>query len=285
MTAVRPATTTLPDGRLLAWTEFGPATAAPVLFAPGAGTSSALGFAVDRLPSLAVRLIAIDRPGLGRSTPAPGRRLADFAADVAALTAARRLGRPAMVGYSQGAPFALACAAAAVVADVAVVAGTDELAAPTVRSRLPEPVRALVEAVVDDPAAAEARFATMTAAQLHALIAATSDPRDLAVYQAPPLAAALRAALDEGFAQGSAGYARDAVLTMGPWGLDLAAIRTPVHLWYGAHDASPVHSPDHGATLATRIPGARRTVVADGGGALPWTHGETILAELVGRGA
>jgi hypothetical protein len=34
-----------------------------------------------------------------------------------------------------------------------------------------------------------------------------------------------------------------------------------VHLWYGRHDTSPVHSPDLGESLAYRIPGAMRTVV------------------------
>jgi pimeloyl-ACP methyl ester carboxylesterase len=55
----------------------------------------------------------------------------------------------------------------------------------------------------------------------------------------------------------------------------------PVHLWYGAHDTSTVHSPDHGAELAPRIPGARRHLIPEAGGALLWTHAEAILAALL----
>jgi hypothetical protein len=51
--------------RQMAWSEWGPADGAPVLFSPGAGTSSSLGFAAGALDRLGARLIAVDRPGLG----------------------------------------------------------------------------------------------------------------------------------------------------------------------------------------------------------------------------
>ena len=90
-------------------------------------------------------------------------------------------------------------------------------------------------------------------------------------------------ALEEAFAQGPDGYARDTLLAMSPWPLDVSSIEVPVDLWYGARDMSPVHSPDHGATLARRIPGARRHVLDEAGGALLWTHGAAVLRSLVER--
>lgn len=54
------------------------------------------------LAALGVRLVSVDRPGLGASTPAPGRRFGDFADDIRRLAALRGLGRPAMIGNSQG---------------------------------------------------------------------------------------------------------------------------------------------------------------------------------------
>lgn len=70
----------------------------------------------------------MDRPGLGRSDPSPNRTLLDGAQDLHTLAAALSLDRPAIVGFSQGAPLALACAAAGAASAVAVVPGTDELA-------------------------------------------------------------------------------------------------------------------------------------------------------------
>src|SRR6266508_482559 len=79
----------LPDGRALAYAEYGDPTGRPVLFfhaTPGyrrnPWTSDA------ELRSGGVRLIAPDRPGVGASTPKPGRRLLDWPG------ALRQLGTP-----------------------------------------------------------------------------------------------------------------------------------------------------------------------------------------------
>ena len=104
----RLGTTVLPDGRRLGWSEWGPADGRPVLLCPGAATSRSLGFGSHVLDGLGVRLVSADRPGLGVSAPAPARDLSSWADDVAALVCDRELDRPAAVGYSQGAPFALA---------------------------------------------------------------------------------------------------------------------------------------------------------------------------------
>jgi pimeloyl-ACP methyl ester carboxylesterase len=121
----------------------------------------------------------------------------------------------------------------------------------------------------------------MTPAMLREMIFASSHEVDLAVYREPGFAAAYAAALDEGFARGSDGYARDTLLAMRRWPFDPSAIRVPVHLWYGRHDRSPVHSPDLGEALARRIPGAVHTIVEDAGGAILWTHGAAILESLI----
>ena len=266
--------------RQLAWAEWGPADGAPVLFSPGAATSCSLGFAGGALERLGVRLIAVDRPGLGGSDPAPGRTLLDTAADIRALAEARALERPAIVGFSQGAPFALACAAAGAVSAVAVVSGTDELAGPALRGRLPPEIRQLVELAEADPPAAEALFRGWTSASLLEMLSG-SPAVDLAVYREPAFAAALAAACDEGFVRGPDGFARDALLAVQRWPFDPAAIRVPVQLWYGRLDGSPMHSLDLGASLADRIPGAARTVIEGAGGTILWTHGAEILAALL----
>jgi pimeloyl-ACP methyl ester carboxylesterase len=117
----------------------------------------------------------------------------------------------------------------------------------------------------------------MTAETLHAMVLDLAAPQDRALYEQP----AFRAAIEDGFRQGADGYARDTVLAMAPWPLDLGAITVPVDLWYGTRDPSPVHSPDSGGTLTKRIPAARRHLDHDAGGALLWTHAEAILRWLL----
>jgi pimeloyl-ACP methyl ester carboxylesterase len=266
--------------RRMAWSEWGPADGAPVLFSPGAATSGLLGFATGALERLGARLIAFDRPGLGGSDPSPNRTLLDGAADLRALAAALSLERPAIVGFSQGAPLALACAAAGAVSAVAIVSGTDELAAPSLRGTLPPPVVQRVELAETDPPAAEAMFRGMTAEMLIQMVGGSPEV-DLAVYLDPTFAAAFAAAVHEAFVRGPDGVARDTLLAMQRWPFDPSEIRVPAHLWYGSLDTSPFHSPDHGATLAGRIPGAVRTVIDGSAGAILWTHGAEILTALL----
>nr|WP_243274977.1 alpha/beta hydrolase [Streptomyces albus] len=268
----------------MAWAEWGPEDGTPVLFSPGAATSRSLGFGAGVVDALGVRLIALDRPGLGASTPAPGRTLDDFAADVAAFARARRLGRPAMVGNSQGAPFALACAARGVTGPLALVSGADEVAhprfaEPPFTEALPAGLRRLVALATDEPGAAHAEFARFTPQAMWDMVLGSSPEVDRAVYERPDFAAAYRRALDEGFAQGPDGYARDTVLAMGRWDIDLTAVRVPVDLWYG--DADLGHSPDQGESLGARIPGARRHLLPGVGGALLWTHAADVLRALL----
>ncbi|MEV7013146.1 alpha/beta hydrolase [Streptosporangium sp. NPDC051022] len=278
---VRTGEERLPDGRVLGWAEWGPMDGAPVLFSPGAATGRGLGFGAEAVDDLGVRLISLDRPGLGVSTPAPRRTFADFAEDVRVFAGRGDLGLPAMVGNSQGAPFALACAEAGVIGALAVVSGADEVADPRFADALPEELRRLVDVAVTDPEAAERIFAGFTPQAMWDMVMGGSPACDLAVYEEAGFAAAYRRALEDAFAQGPGGYARDTALAMGRWGIDLSSIRVPVDLWYGREDVG--HSPDLGAGLAHRIPGAVRHVVPGIGGAVLWTDSGEILRTLLER--
>ncbi|HEX8702732.1 MAG TPA: alpha/beta hydrolase [Myxococcaceae bacterium] len=279
----RTGTTRLPDGRLLGWAEWGPSSGTPVLFCPGAGASRWLGFGAGILERLGVRLISLDRPGLGASTPFPGRGLRDWATDVRHFIIARWLEGALAVGFSQGTPFTLACAEAGLVKAVAIVAGTDELAFPGLRERLHPEVAKLVDLVASEPARAEAFFAGMSAQMMWDMVMHMSSDADRAVFSQPRFAAAYRRALDEGFAQGSASYAWDTILANRRWPFDPGAIGVPVDLWYGGLDTSPVHSPDFGELLSQRIPTASHRLLPQAGSALLWTHSEDILVSLLAR--
>ncbi|WP_227998670.1 alpha/beta fold hydrolase [Nocardia australiensis] len=271
----------LASGRVIGWAEWGHQDGIPVLLCPGAATTRSLGFGAGALEALGVRLISLDRPGLGVSTPQPGKSFRDFAADVDEFAALRGLGRPAMVGNSQGAPFALACAATGISGALAIVSGADEVAAPWFADALPDQLRGLVDLTASDPDDAESFFATLAPDTMWQMVIESSPASDLAVYRDPTFERSYRRCLREAFAPGPAGYARDTVLAMGRWPFDLTTIGVPVDLWYGEQDTS--HSPDLGSSLADRIPEARRHIVPGIGGAVLWTHAETILRTLLGH--
>nr|WP_307718750.1 alpha/beta hydrolase [Nocardia grenadensis] len=272
----RTGETRLRDGRRLAWAEWGPVDGRPVLFCPGAGWGRRLGFGSSVPAGSGVRLVSVERPGSGESTGMPGRTLLDWADDIGQLDFAD----PAVVGFSQGAPFALALAARGLTSAVAIVSGGDELAYPG--TVLPQEVRRLVELVAADPVGAEREFARFGSAEtLWQLSIEGSSEVDREIYLRPGFARAFRRALDAGFAHGSAGYARDTVLHFARWPFRVEELTARVHLWYGGRDGNPTHSPDHGVTLAGRIPNATRHYLPDSGAALLWTHAHEILEQLL----
>jgi pimeloyl-ACP methyl ester carboxylesterase len=271
----------LADGRRLAWAEWGAEDGLPVLFCPGAGMSGSLGFGAAEAAELGLRLMAIDRPGLGRSDPHPAKTLSSWADDGAELIRARGLGTPLAAAFSQGAPFALALAGRGLVAAVAIVAGQDELAHPRIRPLLHPDVAGMLATVERDAAGFEQHVArTATAEWLWGLIAGMSGEVDRALYERADFAHAYRRALAEGFAQGADGYARDLVNALGPWPVRPEDVAVPVDLWYGALDTSTVHSPDFGTTMAERLPRATHTVDPDAGGSILWTRARDILTRL-----
>ncbi|MEV3960749.1 alpha/beta hydrolase [Nocardia sp. NPDC050193] len=272
----RAGETRLRDGRRLAWAEWGPVNGRPVLFCPGAGWGRLLGFGSGVPAASGIRLVSVERPGSGESTGMPGRTLLDWADDIAQLGFAD----PAVVGFSQGAPFALALGARGLTSSMAIVSGGDELAYPG--TVLPAEVRRLVDLVATDPAGAEREFARFGSAEaLWQLTIAGSSEVDREIYLRPDFARAFRRALDAGFAHGSAGYARDTVLHFARWPFRVEELTARVHLWYGGRDGNPTHSPDHGATLARRIPHATRHYLPASGAALLWTHADEILEQLL----
>ena len=76
----------LEDGRRLGYSEYGHATGRPVFFFHGFGTSRVI-CPPDENPvnELGLRLIAVDRPGIGLSEALPGRTLLDWPTDVVQL--------------------------------------------------------------------------------------------------------------------------------------------------------------------------------------------------------
>ena len=98
-------------GRLLSYRGYGPPDGLPVLFFPGT-PGSAVEWSMWPSGSAersGIRVIAVDRPGLGWSDWQPSRRVLDWPVDVTALADALGLQRFTVLGYSGGVPYALAC--------------------------------------------------------------------------------------------------------------------------------------------------------------------------------
>ena len=101
----------LRDGRSLGYREYGDPDGFPVFLFHGIPGSRRGASVIDHEAIRGgVRVIGVDRPGIGLSTFQPGRSFLDWPADVAAVADALELGRFGVVGNSGGSAYVAACA-------------------------------------------------------------------------------------------------------------------------------------------------------------------------------
>ena len=274
----------LPDGRTLSYYDLGDPGGRPVMLLHGT-PQAAIGWAFADGPArgLGIRALAPDRPGIGRSSPQPGRALTDYPADLLALADALGLERFAVLGWSAGGPYALACGALAPdrVTAVGCVAGSCPLDWPGVLDDLNAHDRRMVQLSRRAPAIARAALAASAAAARHApgltmrWSRSQLSPSEQAATERHRDALADLSWFLDAFRQGAAGVAEDYRVYSVPWGLDPSDVRTRTLLWSGDDDSLvPLR---HAQLLAERIPGATLEVVRGAGHLLPYDH---IGAEL-----
>ena len=248
-------------------------------------------FADATCADLGVRLVSFDRPGYGESTSQPFG-LVSIANATAAVADHLGIGRFATLGQSGGGPFSLA--AAAVLGDRVTRAGVAAGAVPFqmvpgAGDLLDENDTAAV-ALLPDRDAAAARFArgfepfrgmlAGPAAQVEAGLRARSIPHDQRVLDRSGGAArAVAVALQASLAHGTTGAGWDNVAWVGPWDIDLDAVRRPVHLWYGGADVRL--PPGAGPWLADHLPDATLHLHQDGGHLGVIEHLDEVLETLL----
>jgi len=101
----------LKDGRNLAFEQYGAENGIPVVFQHGLGDSRLARHPDDKLTTKAgIRLITVDRPGYGESSPHHGRTFLNWLPDIEQLTDYLKIDRFGVLSHSGGSPYALAIA-------------------------------------------------------------------------------------------------------------------------------------------------------------------------------
>lgn len=271
----------LPDSRLFCWFESGPKTGFPVIFCTGAGMSGSLGFGLDLLEKLNIRLIVPERAGLGESTFHPEKSLKSFAMDVQALLDEQSITQFSVVGFSQGAVFAMAVAHYCQPISLSIVSGQDQFEYPATRAVLSADVVNMQEQALNTPKAlSDWLLKNVTGEWLLAFILNCSAEIDQQLYNEEHFLEAYSHCIRRAFAQGNQGYVQDLLIALQKWEFTPETTHVPVSLWYGELDMSTVHSPDFGKILASRFPNCQHHLLSDEGGSLLWTQAEAILADI-----
>jgi pimeloyl-ACP methyl ester carboxylesterase len=273
---MRDARVALPDGRELAYTDVGEPGGRCVIFCHGAPMSRLhLVPLEERFRAAGLRVVSADRPGYGGSSPRPGRTMADWPRDVAALADALGIERFLVAGHSSGGGYAVACAAllGPRVLGGVVVAGVTDMAWPGAWAGYLEgrPEVALMRGA--DEAQVLARCVERFGADGSGFFGEPFDlpEPDLASLADPAAEQALTAALTEAFRGGVGGYAQDVFLEGRGWPFDPGRIAVPMEILHGERDTLVPLA--HSRRTAEVIPGARLRTMPG--------HGHlTIVAEL-----
>ena len=211
---------TLPDGRALAYDEYGDPAGVPFVFMHGIPSSRLAARMVDESARRSgVRIIAPDRPGYGWSDPLPGRTLLDWPDDIAALADALHLREVGVMGISGAVPYLLACAVAIPerLSHVAILSGLGPLREPGVMDGMNRETATLYRLALRSPRLGRMWMAMLaqTARRSPLLIYRQQlgylPPVDRAVFDAPVMRQHRLDDFAEAFRQGADGPSREAM--------------------------------------------------------------------------
>ncbi len=237
----------LPEGRKLGYDEYGPPDGKPVFYfhgSPSARVEFTL-FGDDALlQSLGVRLIAVDRPGVGLSSFQPHRRLLDLPSDLLALADHLNFQSFAILAYSLGGPYGLACAYAIPerLTKVGIVSGSALFTEPDLMQDINDGTRRYLNLPREKPLASRLFLGIMrtTVRFMPRMLVANAtsllpEP-DRAVVADPEIQKRFIAMVREAFRQGTAGAFHESLLAVTDWAFRLQDIRMPVLIWHGDAD-------------------------------------------------
>lgn len=227
------------------------------------------GSRLQRTPDIAllremdVRLITMDRPGIGGSEPQPGRSLLDWPPVLHEV--ADRLGLESfhLVGVSAGAPYALACAheMPGRLRSVSILGGLAPQAVMKHHAPIYQKARFFYTLTRHQPWAARmiagiiGKYLETAASPLPAFVIRRLPQSDQDALGDSRFSRMLLRDFRRAFHRGIDGPMEDARVLAADWGFNVADISMEVHLWHGLADT--IVPPEMGRYIAGELPNCR----------------------------
>lgn len=269
----------LADGRKVQVEEYGDPAGAPALWFHGAFSSRLEAWSLDApAKELGLRVLALDRPGLGGSDPLPGRTVVGYASDVREVLDQLGITQTAVGGLSNGGMYTMAVASE--LADRVLRAVPYNSSTPIADKQ--------ARAVVGRKAVMSYAFLARRAEKLDDMLtkkpgriatalAKRSNP-DLHLFLDPTIVAAHEATIAEARRQPRNGYLQQEIAhCTQPWGFDHRAVPCPVAVVSGAKDAGLRYA----RVWASELPQGRFVEVPGGHGGMAAPEVSRRLVELL----
>lgn len=215
-----------------------------------------------------VRLIGVDRPGIGSSTAHQYPNVLAFAEDLRVIADTLGIDNFAVIGLSGGGPYTLAAAAAmpdrvvaaGVLGGVAPYVGPDGIASGLMNlGSTVAPVLELAGAPLRLAAATLIKFIAPVGSPALEMYARISPEGDRRLLARPEFKAMFLDDLLNGGRKQLAAPFYDIVDFVRDWGFRLDEVKVPVHWWHGDKDHIVPFA--HGAHVVSRLPEAEMTVL------------------------
>ena len=242
---------TLPDGRNLAYCEFGDPQGEPVFHAHGVPSSRLEGSLLhESAVKYGFRVISTDRPGIGQSTYLPNRKLLDYPKDIISLADSMQLQTFGVMGGSGGGAHTAVCAYAIperLTFNITMCPFASFAEFPEPESKLAGAEAFTWKMTQISPMLVFAMCGLMATSirvlgkryERWAATAANQTPGpDGEVARANPKKMAMMGKVTaEAFAQGGRGVATDTMIQYSDWGFRLVELQAKLHLFHGTEDS------------------------------------------------
>jgi pimeloyl-ACP methyl ester carboxylesterase len=234
-----------------------------------------------------IRLIGIDRPGIGSSTPHRYENIAAFADDLRTIADTLGIDKMEVIGLSGGGPYALASAAGlpdrvvavGVLGGVAPFVGEEGISSGlmTLGSRV-APLLQLGGNPLRIGASLVIRSIRPVASPALYMYAAISPEADRHLLTRPEFKAMFLDDLLNGSRKQLAAPFNDIILFARDWGFRLDEVKVPVRWWHGDHDH--IVPFEHGEHVVARLPDAELFHLPGESHLAGLGRGEEILSTL-----
>jgi len=254
------------DGRQLGFASFGTPSGQPIFWlhgTPGARRQIPVEARV-LAEEHDLRIIGLDRPGIGSSTPHVYENVLDFATDLGIVADTLAIDTFHVIGLSGGGPYTLAAAAAMpdrvrgveVIGGVAPTVGPDAIKGGLVSLAVPfAPLIALGRVPLGIALTTAVRLARPVAGSALDLYALVQPEGDKRILGRPEFRAMFLDDLVNGSRKQITAPLSDLLLFTRDWGFRLADVRTAVRWWHG--DSDHIVPLAHGVHCVERLPDAK----------------------------
>ena len=215
-----------------------------------------------------LRIIGLDRPGIGSSTPYLYPDILDWTRDLELVLDTLAIDTVRLIGLSGGGPYALAAGAAlpervhgvGVLGGVAPTQGEDAAAGGIIQLAVSlAPLLVVARVPLGVALTQGIRLVRPLAGPALDLYAAVQPPGDKNLLSRPEFKAMFLDDLLNGSRFQTSAPINDLILFTRPWGFDLADVRVPVRWWHG--DDDHIVPFRHGQHVVDRLPDATMSVI------------------------